>query len=216
MRYGENIFFTPRYNIYKMRYKVLPNPSLLSQAFRERVYEYYLEPAKKLSAFAQGVLCFTLIDFLAKIIITDINQIKDYREFLKDNFNNSHHDSKKIHVRERIVTFLEKEIKLFNYEDGYCFYKYVRNGLIHEGRVKCGCYLDNKIEEAVQKIKGVLLFNPYIVLKELELWLKDYFQRIEKGKKDYEKLHDYIKKILDEDLEAIKKRDENDKFPCKK
>ncbi len=92
----------------------------------------------------------------------------------------------------------------------------MRNGLIHEGRVKCGCYLDNKIKVTVQKIKGVLKFNPNIVLKALESWLEDYFQNIKKGKEVYEKLCDYIKKILDEDLEAIKKRHENDKFPCKK
>ena len=217
MIYGMKKFFAPSYNVNKMREEVLPNPNLLSKAFKERVYEYYLNPAKKLTAFAQGVLCFTLIDFLAKIIITDINQIKDYREFFKVNFNkNSYRDPKKIYVGERIVTFLIKEIKLFNYEDGYCFYEYVRNGLIHEGRVKCGCYLDNTIEDVVQKIEGVLKFNPDIVLQELKSWLKDYFQSIKKGGETYKKLRDYIEKILDEDLEAIEKRDKNDKFPCKK
>ena len=151
------------------------------------------------------------------IIITDINQIKDYRVFFKDNFNkNSYSDPKKIYVGERIVTFLVKDIKLFNHEDGYCFYEYVRNGLIHEGRVKCGCYLDNTIEDVVQKTEGVLKFNPNIVVQELESWLKYYFKNVEKGKDTYEKLRDYIKKILDEDLEAIEKRDKNDKFPCKK
>ena len=210
-------FFAPSYDVNKMRNEVLTNPNSLSKAFRERIYEYYLKPARNLPAFPQGVLCFTLIDFLAKIIVTDINQIKDYRAFFKDNFNkNSYRDPKKIYVGERIVTFLVKDIKLFNHEDGYCFYKYVRNGLIHEGRVKCGCYLDNTIEDVVQKTEGVLKFNPNIVVQELESWLKYYFQNVEKGKDTYEKLRDYVKKILDEDLEAIEKRDKNDKFPCKK
>lgn len=215
MMYGTEKFFAPSYNIIKMRNQVLSKPKLLCKAFREHIYEYYIKPAKISPAFAQGVLYFTLIDFLAKIIITDIHQIKDYKAFLKDNFSNSYHDSKKIHIGERIVTFLIKEIGLFNNEDGYCFYKYVRNGLIHEGRVKCGCYLDNKIEHAVEKIKGVLRFNPTIVLNELESWLEDYFRNIKKGKKAYKRLRDYIEKILDEDLEAIKKRDKDDSSPVK-
>jgi len=217
MIYGVEKFFAPNFDVNKMRNEVLSDPNLLFKAFKKRIYEYYLKPAKKLPAFAQGVLCFTIIDFLAKIIITDINQVKDYREFFKNYFNkNSYRDPKKIYVGERIVTFLVKEIKLFNNEDGYYFYEYVRNGLIHEGRVKCGCYLDNEIKVTVQKVNGVLKFNPNIVIKELKLWLEDYFQKIKKGKEVYEKLCDYVKKILDEDLEAIKKRHENDKFPCKK
>ncbi len=210
------IFFAPNFSVKKMLEEVLLNPNLLSEAFKECVYEYYLNPAKNLIAFAQGVLCFTLIDFLAKIFIIDISQIKDYRVFFKDNFNkNSYRDRKKIYVGERIVTFLVKDIKLFNYENGYCFYEYVRNGLIHEGRIKCGCYLDNTIEDVVQKIEGVLKFNPDIVLQKLESWLKDYFQSIKEGGETYKRLREYIGKIIDEDL-AIEKRDKNNKFPCKK
>jgi len=219
MKYGLEKFFAPNYNVNRMQNEVLPNPNskYLCEAFKERVIEYYLQPAKNLQAFAQGVLCFCLIDFLANIVITEVNQVKNYREFFKNTFNkNSYRDPKKIYVGERIVTFIVKVIKVFNYEDGYSFYKYVRNGLIHEGRVKCGCYLNNKIENAIEKKEGVLEFNPNIVLLKLESWLKDYFENIKKGREDYEKLRDYIEKILDEDLEAIEKRDKNNKFPCKK
>ncbi len=190
MIYGKEKNFSPNYNIYQMREEVLPNPNLLCNAFRERVYEYYIKPAKNLSAFAQGILCSTLIDFLAKILYPELG------------------------VGERIRKFLEKKIKL-SQENAKSFYYYVRNGLIHEGRVKCGCYLDNEIKEAVQIVKGVLKFNPDIILKELEKWLKDYSLKIVRNEETYQKIRDYIKiSILDEDLKAIEKRHNGNKFPC--
>ena len=57
----------------------------------------------------------------------------------------------------------------------------MRNGLIHEGRIKCGCYLDNRIKDAVQEEEGILVFNPNVVLQKLDSWLKTYLQKIEKG-----------------------------------
>ena len=104
-----------------------------------------------------------------------MRQVQHYRNFIiknslrnlsKNPFSNS-----KIEVGERFVTFLVEEIKVFSYEEGYSFYKYVRNGLIHEGRIKCGCYLDDHIGTATQTFKGVLTFNPNIILQELESWI---------------------------------------------
>ena len=77
----EERIFTTGYSVNKMLKETLYDPSELSQAFRTRINEFYLNPAKISSAFAQGVLCFTLIDFLANIIITDVSQVQDYREF---------------------------------------------------------------------------------------------------------------------------------------
>ena len=183
-------YFSPSYNVYIMRKEVLPNPNLLCKAFRERVYEYYIKPAKNVSAFAQGVLCSTLIDFLAKIIYPNMGVGVRIREFLVNKIN-------------------------FSKDNAKSFYYYVRNGLIHEGRVKCGCYLDNDIEETVQLTEGVLKFNPEKVLKEVEIWLKTYFKKVVNGGKTYRITRDYIEKnILDEDLRAIEERDNGNMFPC--
>jgi hypothetical protein len=122
--------------------------------------------------------------------------------------------NKKLTVEDRTIIFLAKEIKIFTFEYGYSFYKYVRNGLIHEGRIKCGCYLDNRIGEAFQDEKGILVFNPNVILQKLDTWLKTYLQKIENGGKIYKNLKKYIRKILCEDSEAITKRLENIKFPC--
>lgn len=190
MIYGMEKNFSPSYNVYQMQEEVLPNPELLCNAFRERVYGYYIKPAKIVSAFAQGVLCSTLIDFLAKILYPELS------------------------VGNRIRKFLEKKIK-FSQENAKSFYYYVRNGLIHEGRVKCGCYLDNEIEDTVQNVNGVLKFNPDIILKELEKWFKEFSLKIVKNEGIYHKVRDYIEKsILNEDLEAIEKRHNGIKFPC--
>ncbi len=190
MIYGMKKFFSPSYNIHIMQKEVLPNPNLLSLAFRERIYEYYIKPARNVSAFAQGVLCATLIDFLAKVLYP------------------------KKGVGDRIKDFLEKKIG-FSKENAESFYLYVRNGLIHEGRIKCGCYLDNEIDDHFQIIEGVLKFNPCIILSELEIWLKNYLEKIGKGEETYQRVHDYIeKKILNEDLIAIEKRHNGIKFPC--
>ena len=214
MRIEEVRIFATGYSVNKMMKETLHDPIELSKAFRKRVNEFYLNPAKKLSAFAQGVLCFTLIDFLANIIITDISQVQDYREFIKNHLRGKSFSNKKLTVEDRIITFLVKEIKIFTFEYGYSFYKYVRNGLIHEGRIKCGCYIDNRIEEAFQDEKGILVFNPNVILQKLDSWLKTYLQKIENGGKTYKNLKKYIRKILCEDSEAIIKRLENIKFPC--
>ena len=214
MRIEEVRIFATGYSVNKMMKETLYDPSELSQAFRTRINEFYLNPAKNLSTFAQGVLCFTLIDFLANLIITDISQVQDYREFIKNQLRGKSFSNKKLTVEDRIITFLVKEIKIFTFEYGYSFYKYVRNGLIHEGRIKCGCYIDNRIEEAFQDEKGILVFNPNVILQKLDSWLKTYLQKIENGGKTYKNLKKYIRKILCEDSEAIIKRLENLKFPC--
>ncbi len=190
MIFGMEKFFSPSYNVYIMRKEVLPNPDLLCKAFRERIYEYYIKPAKNVSAFAQGVLCSTLIDFLAKLLYP------------------------KKGVGDRIREFLEKKIG-FNKENAKSFYLYVRNGLIHEGRVKCGCYLDSEIEETVQIIEGVLKFNPCIILKDVEIWLNEYFENIVNVEETYQELRNYIENnILNEDLKSIEERHNGNMFPC--
>ncbi len=214
MRIEEVRIFAPGYSVDKIMKKTLYDPSELSQAFRTRINEFYLNPAKFLSAFAQGVLCFTLIDFLANIIITDVSQVQDYREFIKNHLRGKSFPNKKLTVEDRIITFLVKEIKVLTFEYGYYFYKYVRNGLIHEGRIKCGCYLDNKIGGTFQDEKGVLVFNPNMILQKLDSWIKTYLQKIENGGNTYKNLKNYIRKMLCEDSKAIKKRFENKKFPC--
>lgn len=214
MRIEDVRIFATGYSVNKMMKETLYDPSELSQAFRTRVNEFYLKPAKSLLSFAQGVMCFTLIDFLANIIITDISQVQDYREFIKNHLRGKSFLHKKLTVEDRIITFLVKEIKIFTFDYGYSFYKYVRNGLIHEGRIKCGCYLDNRIGEVFQDEKGILVFNPNVILQKLDSWLQTYLQKIEKGGWTYKNLKKYIRKILCEDSEAIIKRLENMKFPC--
>lgn len=206
--------FATGYSVNKMMKETLHDPIELSKAFRKRVNGFYLNPAKKLSAFAQGVLCFTLIDFLANIIITDVTQVQDYRKFIKNHLKGKSFSNRQLTVEDRIITFLVKEIEIFTFKYGYSFYKYVRNGLIHEGRIKCGCYLDNRIKDAVQEEEGILVFNPNVVLQKLDSWLKTYLQKIEKGGKAYKNLKRYIRKILCEDSEAIIKRQEKIIFPC--
>lgn len=174
-----------------MREKVLLDPNLLCQAFRERIYEFYIKPANSISAFAQGVLTSTLIDFLAKILYPNKKVGARIREFLI-----------------KILNFSEENAK--------SFYYYVRNGLIHEGRVKCGCYLDNEIKETVQMAEGVLKFNPEMILKEVKIWFNAYLKKLEKGGETFQITRNYIeKKILDEDLIAIEERDNGNMFPCK-
>jgi len=191
MIYGMKKFFSPSYNVYEMREKVLLDPNLLCHAFRERVYEYYIKPANKISAFAQRVLTSTLIDFLAKILYPNRKVGARIREFLI-----------------KILNFSEENAK--------SFYYYVRDGLIHEGRVKCGCYLDSEINETVQMAEGVLKFNPEMILKEVKIWFNTYLKKLEKGGETFQITRNYIeKKILDEDLIAIEERDNGNMFPCK-
>ncbi len=218
MLYGYEQFFSPNFKVNRMLEEVLPelHPNKLCKAFNDRINKYYLQPAKNLQAFAQGVLCFSLIDFLADIIITDIDQVMRYRRFCYEFFSNSVNKSKNVGMGERIVVFLVEELKILDYRNAYSFVKYVRNGLIHEGKVKCGCYLSNETETVVQEKEGVLTFNPSIVIRNLDLWLKKYYKQIQEGKETCLRLHEYIKKFIKEDLEAIEKRKKGDIFPCNK
>jgi len=74
--------------------------------------------------------------------------------------------------------------------------------------------LDNTIEELTEEKDGVLIFNTNLLLTKLELWVNEYIERIEKVE-TYNEIHNYIKKIVDEDLNAITRRSEGNKFPCR-
>jgi len=139
MREGEKILFAPGYTIKKMLEETLSNKEQLKDAFKQRIYCYYINPAKNLPSFAQAVLCCSLIDFLADIRIKNIEQVKEYREFRKEIFKlEPYRKLNVIHMGERIISFLVNELKIFNLDDAYNFCEYIRNGLVHEGELNVG------------------------------------------------------------------------------
>lgn len=114
MRERDTLYFSPHYQFFAIDFN---DPKKLVDVFADRVYGFYLNPAKLLSensdGFACGLLCIATIDFLSRIT----------------------YPTEK--VGDRMERWLRSNIKEFN--TGDCarrFYEDFRNGLVHEGRIK--------------------------------------------------------------------------------
>ena len=116
----------------------------LVNKFKDRVYEFYLEPAKDLCekehAFAAGIICSSTIDFLAKMKYTN-------------------HASR--NSPQNFKLFLEKDI-LLPKSSAKDFYKDFRCGLVHGGKIdKCGQFSFDfgELIKTISMEKDIMILN---------------------------------------------------------
>jgi len=164
MRIGDTLYFSPNYRFDQINWN---NKEELIEAFRDRVEEFYLKPARVLNKhkypFGSGVLCVTTIDFLAKIE-TDLDDVgKRFENWLRSNikeFDSSDPDNSSRTLACR-------------------FYKEFRNGLVHEGRIKnCGQF-SYDFDELVHQGNGIIIVNPNLLLNAIISSFRKYIQRVE-------------------------------------
>lgn len=144
LREEEKLHFSPQYIFADIDFNTKDK---LLDAFKDRVYGFYLDPAKLLDkkefGFGCGLLCAATIDFLARMT------------FPKDN------------SRERIEKWLKENISEFKGDLATRFYEDFRCGLVHEGRIKNPGEFSYQFEGIVTRRNGIVIVNPRMLLERI-------------------------------------------------
>lgn len=191
MRIGYILYFSPKYKFLDLKWD---NKKTLTEAFKDRVNGFYIEPTKKLNGdtngFAVGTMCVTTIDFLARI---------------KTGLDN---------VEKRFKDWLSLNIKEFNGSDPDAplrtlacrFYKEFRCGLVHEGRIKnAGQFSYNFKKEIVKVEDGVMIVNPYLLLNAIISSFDKYMHHVETDEFVFQQLRCALIRDFGKDVEASKR-----------
>jgi len=159
MRAEDKLHFSPKYIFAELNFE---DKEKLIEAFKDRVYGFYLNPAKLLNeekfGFSCGLLCVATIDFLARIA------------FPKED------------VGERIKKWLKNNIDEFKKEDfARRFYKDFRCGLVHEGRIKNPGEFSYESKEIVSCEDKIIRINPGILLRKIGKAFERYLAELKKN-----------------------------------
>ncbi len=134
----------------------------LPEQFSCRIMGFYLEPAAICAqnghAFAAGLLLVSCIDALARLKYRSNDVGQRFKRFLKE-----------------LESFKDSNL-------AQRFYDEIRNGLVHESRLKNGAQftLDPIVDEAVTtRIGDILLINPKLLLAEVRDALDSYIELLE-------------------------------------
>jgi hypothetical protein len=154
--------------------------------FRQRIEGFYLEPAecciRAEHAFAAGLLLVGCIDALARL---------KYRSTA---------------VGDRFKRLL-KETKRIPASTHQRFCDEIRNGLVHEARLKNGAQftLDSTVNEIVTERADVLLVNPEPLLTEVRTMLDSYISVLEKDEHERRLLSASLMLDLEKDILAAER-----------
>jgi hypothetical protein len=176
----DTIYFSPSYKFKDIDWS--DNAKLIN-AFKDRVFGFYLNPAETLNqkkeGFAAGLLCVATIDFLARISLGEKKKpgirIKEW-------------------ISENIPDFKK------NSRSPGIFYQFFRNGLVHEGRIKNGGQFTYEIPGTVYLEKEVMLINPGNLLKDIKTSVVDYLKILECDKEKFKKFKDQVKDDFKEEI----------------
>lgn len=183
MREEDKLHFSPKYIFGDIDFN---NKEKLIDAFNDRVYGFYLNPAKLLDdnrlGFACGLMCAATIDFLARSIYPDFSSKLRTKNWLKDN------------------------IKEFNDEDlAVRFYEDFRCGLVHEGRIKNPGEFSYESNHIVATKDGIVRINPSLLLRKIEHALTEYLAMLQRDSVAF----DNFRRCLKKDFEAEVSREQS-------
>ncbi len=139
------------------------NKENLIRAFKNRIYDFWLYPAKKLDeqkhGFGSGLLCIATLEALARIRYAKYHKKTNEYRITKEGF----------------VTWLKENIVELK-DDCHAkkFYEDFRCGLVHEGHIKGLGQFSYKMCQLVFCESGIMMVNPTILLKKAEEVLGKY------------------------------------------
>lgn len=190
MRVGEFLYFSPDFKFADLDWD---NQKMLIKAFQDRVFGFYLTPARELSkeryGFACGVLCVIAIDFIARIATGEQWDGSRFVGWLKDN----------------IKAFDKPNPKNSTQTLASRFYKEFRNGLVHEGRIKNLGQFSYEKEELVSIDGDVMLVNPELLLVKVEKALEDYFKKLCEDAKIFKQFKNTLKNDFEQEVNRAKR-----------
>lgn len=187
------LYFSPDYTFEKIkRFLEQNNREELIKAFKDRVYGFYLGPAKELNeiakkaledrdkkfgfSFSVGLICVATIDFIAL-------------------FSTGVKDSK-----FRFVIWLIDNIREFKNNPKYAvyFYNWYRNGLVHEGRIKEAGQFSYEYDGLISTENGIIKINPDKLLEKIEGAFEEYIRTLYENDEEFkhfkERLHNKFSK----------------------
>ena len=152
MRIDDLVYFAPDVRFDQVDLGGPDLPVLLGT----RIVGFYLEPARgcigRGEGFAAGVLLVSCIDALARF------------RFGRD-----------MGIGDRIRKFAQEELKSFaSNRLSAALYDQVRNGLVHEARLKAGAQFSLETGETLLELDGVLVINPLYLEQEVHAALDSY------------------------------------------
>lgn len=159
----------------------LDGPNLPDQ-FRERIYEFYLRPARVTAeakyAFAAGLLVVASIDALSRLVSPEQG------------------------VGQRFVHWMIEELPSFRNEGlSRQFYRDFRNGLVHECRIGGGGKFSLASQPQCVKVDGgVISVNVRLLIEEVEQALERFIHSIKSNLETRRKLSDTLRVEFASDL----------------
>lgn len=159
----------------------------LPEQFWQRIEGFYLEPAECCIqsgfAFAAGLLLVSCIDSLARL---------KYRRFDRGDVSGRFNDFLKNELSSVFATANLRQR----------FYDEVRNGLVHEARLKNGAQftLHSTVEKAVTESADILLVNPEHLLVQVRNSLTTYVRLLQENEHERRLLSASLMLDLEKDI----------------
>ena len=172
MRQRDTLYFSPKYQFFAIDFN---DPKKLIDMFSDRVYGFYINPARLLckngDGFASGLLCIVTIDFLSRIANPESEE-----------------------VGKRIERWLRSNINEFNTADcARRFYKDFRCGLVHEGRIKPFGEFSFESKQMITLQDEIMRVNPGMLLEQIAQSFQAYLSRLIVDEKEFLKLQTCLK-----------------------
>jgi hypothetical protein len=189
MRVENKLFFAPDIEFKDLRWDDL---DFLIEVFAKRVEGFYFAPTELLlgngQAFGAGVLCATIIDFLAAFSEnTNTNVGQRYERWLKQNlgeFAQPNPDDKTASLAKR-------------------FYDEFRNGLVHEGRIKNAGQFSFENESIISFESGAMIIDPRYLFGGIIQAYKIYLDSINQDEFSRQKFRSTLIGWFSEDMKHV-------------
>ena len=189
MRVENKLFFAPDIEFKDLRWDDL---GFLVDVFAKRVEGFYFAPTEILlgnrQAFGAGVLCATIIDFLAAFSEnTNTNVGQRYERWLKQNlgeFAQPNPDDKTVSLAKR-------------------FYDEFRNGLVHEGRIKNAGQFSFENESIISFESGAMIIDPRYLFSGIIQAYKTYLDSINQDEFSRQKFRSTLIGWFSEDMKHV-------------
>jgi len=156
MRIGDVLHFSPRFRFSDLD---IEDNQKLVEALRDRLFGFYLEPASRLlktaDAFAAGLLCCSAIDFVALC---------------------SGEGHPEAWLRKNIPDFADDEALAGR------FWKSLREGLVHEARVKAFGQFSLDFPTLLNIVGPALVVNPQLLLGAIREAFTSYLEHLDEAR----------------------------------
>lgn len=199
MMYDDELYFSPSRKFVDLKWD---NPSSIIEDYRERMKSMYIEPAKGLSmmrqTFAAGVMAVCTIDALVKIDLGKIHSDTDkydYEAWLKN-----------------YMTWMNQQDPENRYPNNnkassiaMRFYKEVRCGIVHEGRMKGGAYFSvaRNPPEPVFVYEKSMIVHTMSLLDEIDHILEIILKKADSSDLERAKFVTMVYDLFKDDIESL-------------